>query len=226
MKYSGASRARASQSRSMRERTSLLPGFSGGPLRPGTQAPLRGGRNQLSNSTELGYGLFDGAEFFDEGHHAVLGVIKLLGAFQDVGGVLAGDDGDAIVIGNDDVVGVDANTGAGDGNVGACEAVMVDGSGWRDAHSEYRELEAADLRRIANGGVDDGAGEAADFHGGSHQPSDAGGIGAVLEHHDVHRSRGGGVDGVEHALGSGGAIVMLFLLQENSDGGAGKPAHE
>ena len=152
------------------------------------------------NPAEFGDGFLNRPELFDKRHHAVLGVVELLGFFQDVGGVLAGNDSYAIVVGYDDVVGVDADAGAGDGNVRAGEAVVVDGGGWRDAGAEDGELQTADLRRIANGGVDDGAGEAADFHGGGHQAADAGGIGAVFKHHDVNRAGGGSVDGIEHAL--------------------------
>jgi len=76
------------------------------------------------------------------------------------------------------------------------------------------------MRCVADGGVDHRAGEAAVLHGGRHQAADAGKIGAVLEDHDVDRSGGRSVDGVEHTLRGSRSLFVLFLLEQDRDGRA------
>jgi hypothetical protein len=179
-----------------------------------------------SDAAEFGDGFTDGVELLDERDHAVFGVVEFLRLLQNFGGVRARDHGDAILIGHHDVVGIHARAGAGDRNVGAREAVMIDGRGGHDAAAEHRKLEALDLRQVAHGGVHHGAGEAAVFHGGGHEAADARDIQAVFEHDDVDRAGRRGIDSVEHALGGGGAFVVLVLLQQHGDGGTGELGRE
>ena len=80
------------------------------------------------------------------------------------------------------------------------DAVVIDGRGGRDAAAEHRELQLADLRRVADRGIDHRAGKAAVLHRRRHQPADAGVIQAVLQHHHVNRAGRRVVDRVEHAL--------------------------
>ena len=156
----------------------------------------------------------------------MLGVIELLGLLQNVGRVGAGNDGNAIIVGHDDVIRVDADPGAGDRHVGSGKAVMIDGGRGGHADAKHGKLQAANLRRIANSGVDDGASEATNLHGGGHQPADAGGVRAILEDHHVHGAGGRGVYGIQHPLRGGRAFMMLFLLEQNRHGRAGELGHK
>ena len=99
---------------------------------------------------------------------------------------------------------------------------MIDGSGRSHAAAEHRELELANLRGVAHRAVDHRAREAAILHSCGHQPADAGVIRAILQHHHVNRPRFGGVDGLQHAFRCFGAILVLFLLQQHRDRGAGE----
>ena len=57
-----------------------------------------------SDSPEVLDCFADGMELFNERVHGVLSVIQLLGSDEDLGGVFAGNDDNAILIGNDNVV--------------------------------------------------------------------------------------------------------------------------
>ena len=65
-------------------------------------------------------------------------------------------------------------------------------------------------------------GKTAHFHRRAHQPADAGDVLAVFDHHDIDRARPAAVDGVERALERRAAFLVLFLLQQDSDGPAGE----
>ena len=79
----------------------------------------------------------------------MLAVIELLGENQDFGGFLFRDDDNAILIGNDDVVGVDSDTVAIDGYVGAAEAVVPHGGRRHRAQGVDRKADSFELREIA-----------------------------------------------------------------------------
>ena len=81
----------------------------------------------ILDSAETGYCFLDGLEFFDEGQHAVLGVVEFLGLFEDVGGFGFGDDDDSVLVGADEIAGVDFGSGAGDRDIHAGDAEVVDG---------------------------------------------------------------------------------------------------
>ena len=174
------------------------------------------------DAAKPGYRFFDRFKFLDEGDHGVFGVVEILGFFEDLRGSGAGDNDDSVFVGRDDVVGVDEGSGAGYGDVDTGEAVVVDGGGGRDSDAVHGELDFFDLREIANGSVDDGSDETVGFHGGGHESSDAGDVGAIFEFHDVDGAGGGGVYGVEHALGGFGAFGVFFLLHKDGNGGAGE----
>src|SRR5450759_705448 len=93
-----------------------------------------------SDPAELGDGFLDGFELLDEGQHGVFGVVQLFGLLENFGGVRLGHNGHAILVGHDDIAGVHASARAGDRNIGAGEAEMIDGGGGRHAAAEYMSL--------------------------------------------------------------------------------------
>src|ERR1039457_3799471 len=117
-----------------------------------------------SDAAKLGDGFLDGFELLDEEVHSMFGVIQLFGLLEHFGGVRFRHHGHAILVGHDDIAGVHFGSGAGDGNLGAGKAVMIDGGGWGYAAAEDWELNAAELRGVAHGPIDDGGGKAAHLH--------------------------------------------------------------
>ena len=147
----------------------------------------------------------------------MLGVVQLLRFLQDVRGSCLGHDGNPILVGGNDVAGVDGDTGADDRNVDARHAVVVDRRRWHHATAEDRELQLANLRRVANRRVDHRAGKPAILHRRSHQAADAGEVGAILQHHDVDRTGRRRVDQVQHALRCRRSLFVLFFFQLDGD---------
>ena len=155
------------------------------------------------------------------GYMECSGVIEGLGAEEDFGGVVFGDDDDAVLVGDDDVVGGDVDAVAAERDVSAGEAVVADGGGGDGAEGVDGERELAELGEIADAAVDDGAGEAAGEHGGAHEAAHAGDVRAILDAHDVDGAGGAGVDGVEHA-GEGGGVGVFLLDEFDGEGAAGE----
>src|SRR6266849_9277957 len=113
---------------------------------------------------ELLHRLLDGPELLDERDHLVLSVVELLSFLEHVGGFGARYHDYAVFIGHDDVVGIDKYTRTCHRDIGSHEPVVIDGRRRRDAAAEYRKLEALDLRRIADRGVDHRACQSAILH--------------------------------------------------------------
>lgn len=63
------------------------------------------------------------------GQLLLVGGLELLGFLQDNGGVLPGDDDDAVRIGQDDVAGIDADAAARDGDVDLTRTLLVGTAG-------------------------------------------------------------------------------------------------
>ena len=150
---------------------------------------VRRGPAAASDPAELLDRFLDRAELLDEWQHPVLGVVELLRLLQHFGRPGLRHHRHAVFVGGDDVAGVDRHPRADDRHVDAGDAIVVDRRRWRDAAAEHRELQLANLRRVADRGVDHRAGKAAVLHRGGHQAADAGIVGAVLEHHHVDRAR-------------------------------------
>ena len=126
---------------------------------------------------ELLDGFPDGTELLDERNHAVFRVVELLGFLEHLRGLRLRHDRDAVLVGGHDVARIHAHAGARHRHVDAGHAVVIDRRGRRDAAAEYRELQLADLRRVADRGVDHRPGEAAVLHRRRHQAADAGVVG-------------------------------------------------
>src|SRR2546429_6216546 len=110
----------------------------------------------------------NGLIFLDVSVHRVLLKIQRLGQGKDFLGSGARHDDHAIVVGADNVAGLDVYAVTDQRNVGARETVMVNRGGGHDAQRKYRKPNLAELSEIANATVDHRAGISARRHCGSH----------------------------------------------------------
>lgn len=137
----------------------------------------------------------------DERHHLRLALVDFLGSFEDFGGLGGGDADDTVFIGDDDVAGFDFDAGALDGYIASDAGETADGAGGDDAAAVDGQAKGAHLFQIADAAVDDDAGHATSFGGGSHQASDAGDVKAVLDDDNADFA---GVAVVDHGGGFAG----------------------
>src|SRR5216683_3052608 len=91
-----------------------------------TERGVRGGC--VSQPAELFYGFLDGFELFDVRVHGMLLEVEFLSELESLGGGGARNDDHTISIGDHDVRGIHRHSIANDGDVGAREAVVADGS--------------------------------------------------------------------------------------------------
>src|SRR5579871_1959451 len=120
---------------------------------------------------------------------------------------------DPVVIGGDDVAGVDRNAVAHNGNIRSAESVVTHGSGRHNAQSENGEADLLQVGDVAHAAVDHRPRKIACSHRGAHQASHAGDIGTILDHHDVYRVRSSLIDSCEHAA-ERVRIFVFFLFQQ------------
>ena len=113
------------------------------------------------NPAEMLYCLGDGMKLLDKRIHGMFTIVELLCTQEDFGGVLPGDDNNAVLIGNDDVVCVDFDAVAIHGDIDAAEAIVADGCGRNGAGGIDRKSDALELWDIADPSVDYSTGEAA-----------------------------------------------------------------
>src|SRR5205823_3956603 len=95
------------------------------------------------------------------------------------------DHNHSIHVGNNNVRRVDFDPGTIHGNVLSGKTIVIHGCGGDNATTKNGKLQSGDLGSISNTPVDNRPGEAAIFHGSTHQPADSGIIQAVLEHHHI-----------------------------------------
>ena len=80
---------------------------------------------QRLNSAEMLNRFNDGMKLLDKRQHGVFAIVELLGADQNLGGVLAWNDNDTILIGDYDVIGVHLDSIAVDRDIHTAKAVMT-----------------------------------------------------------------------------------------------------
>lgn len=140
----------------------------------------------LLNPSELRHSFFNRAELLDERKHCMLRIIQILRLLQHIRGMRLRDYRDAVFITDDIVAGIHLHARARHRDVDAGEAEVTNGGGRHDAPAEYRELQTANLRGIANAAVHYRCRQAAKLHRGGHQCAQSRIIGAILQHHHVH----------------------------------------
>src|SRR5215471_2300959 len=114
----------------------------------------------MSDSAELLDCLFDGAEFLDEWVHRVFRVIELLREYENLRRAVVGDDDDPILVGDNNVAGVDAHAVAVDRDVHAGEVVVAYRGRRNGASRVDGKADLFELRQVAHTSVDDGSGKA------------------------------------------------------------------
>src|SRR3954454_8529658 len=122
---------------------------------------------------ELGNGFAKRFVLLNEGKHAVLRLVELLGFLQHFGRVLTRYNNHTIHIGDDDVRRANQHARATHRNILTSYPKMIHRGGRDHAAAEYRKLQFRNLRRIADPAVDDSPRKASVFHGSAHEAADS-----------------------------------------------------